>query len=174
MQSFSLWTLGYSEYRCDFEEKVLDQNSPTWEVLPCSTVSEMVLSEDLDRAVSLLTRRLMCCQASIPCQFESRSLTFIFLRSHLSYQLGPNLVNQWKLWRSSDLFFSGIDKPVLQDPQLRRRVWLTECCEISKGDKRGKKAKNHSPLCCKSERNQPQTIVLSLETQINFRWVHGK
>lgn len=67
---------------------------------------------------------------------------FIFLRSHLScYQFGSNLVDQWKLWRYTDLFFSGIDNPVLQDPQLRLRVWLTEGCEISKGNK-GEKSKN--------------------------------
>lgn len=102
---------------------------------------------------------------------------FFSLRSHLiRYQLGSNLVDQWKLWQCTDLFFSDIDEAVLQDPQLRLRVWLTDGCEISKGDKgeKSKKAKNHSPLCCNSKCNQLRTIIPSLDTQINLSWVHRK
>lgn len=178
MRSSGNWTLDYSEQRHGLwrESPGSEKHYPR-RCSPYCTVSEFVLSEVLGHVVCLLSRRLMCCQAAIPCLFESTSLTLIFLRSHLScYQLGSNLVDQWKLWRCTDLFFSGIDKPVLQDPQLRLRVWLTEGCEISKGDKekKSKKAKNHSPLCCNSECNQSQTIILSLDTQIHFSWAHRK
>lgn len=46
--------------------------------LPYCTVSEFVLCEVLGHAVCLLTRRRMCCQAAIACQFESTSVTFLF------------------------------------------------------------------------------------------------
>lgn len=92
IQSSGHWTLsrGVTLKRKSWTRKALLQR-----FLPYCTVSEFVLSEVLGHAVCLLTRKLMYCQAEIPCQFESTSLTFIFLRSHLScYQLGSNLVDQ--------------------------------------------------------------------------------
>lgn len=141
----------------------------------CLTTLCQSLYWDILRIYSLSTnQKIYVCQAAIPCQFESTSLTFIFLRSHLScYQLGSNLVDQWRLWRCTDLFFSGIDKPVSQDPQLRLGVWLTEGCEISESDKGEEKQKTTLP-CVATECNQSQSIILSLDTQIHFSWVHGK
>lgn len=169
------WVLGYSQ-RWDCEEKVLDQRSPIPEDRYLTDCYVRVCTEWSLDAVCLLTSS---CQAAIPASFESTSLALIFLRSHQScYQLGSDLADQWKLWRYMDLFFSGIDKRVLQDPHLRLSLanWRLWNFQRWQGEKRAKKAKknNHSPVCCNSECNQLQTIILSLDTQLHFSWVHGK
>lgn len=134
------WVLGYSQ-RWDCEEKVLDQRSPIPEDR-YQTGCYVRVCTDWSLGRSLFAdQQLPGCNSS---QFESTSLALIFLRSHQScYQLGSDLVDQWKLWRYMDLFFSGIDKRVLQDPHLRLSLanWRLWNFQRWQGEKRAKKAK---------------------------------
>lgn len=170
MQSSGHWTLLCVE-ECLWRESPGPEKPCPRRCLPYSIVLELVLSEVLDHAVCLLTRRLMGCQAAMPCRFESTRLTFAFLRSHLScYQLGSSLVDQWKSWRCTDLFFSGIDKPMLQDPQLRLGLanwWLRnfQRRQGEGGGKAKKSKKTHSPCVA--------TVSAISCKQYFFHWLLG-